>query len=87
MRATFYKRNHVGVSVIDADSTLNSEVLTNVGSMSTDVYAISLFVWNMVEISSFWFFVYSKLLNYNPMASSLVLQYNKLFHTQQVTEC
>lgn len=71
MRATLYKRNQVGVGVIDAHSTLNSEVLTNVGSMSTDVYAISLF----------WFFVYSKLLNYNPMASSLVLQYNKLFHT------
>lgn len=81
MRATLYKKKQVGVGVIDAHSTLNSEVLTNVGSMSTDVYAISLFVWNMVEISSFWFFVYSKLLNYNPMASSLVLQYNKLFHT------
>lgn len=44
-----------GVGVIDADSTLNSDVLTNVGSMSTDVYATSLFVLNMVDISSFWF--------------------------------
>lgn len=44
-----------GVGVIDADSTLNSEVWNNVGSMSTHVYAISLFVLNMVEISSFWF--------------------------------